>query len=223
MGMMGNMGTNEEEDDSEEGSAESSCIVLQGSGRLADVWRSLWPQRATVEFDPVRVSALLEEEIGYPPDAIGVAQLREILAHGQLALHDISSSSSTLKRLCRLHLRNDETLDTAAERQREYKRAKRQKSLPRIAVQGSMLAVAVLATIFSVLDWLPAARAVSIALPAVLVLLGQIDVSMKLSEGERALARAAGAVESLLFRFDTLRPFPRAALSYILTRAAMLF
>ena len=81
---LGNMEANEE-DDPEEGSAESSCIVLQGSGRLADVWRSLWPQRATVEFDPVKVSALLEEEIGYPPDAVGVAQLREILAHGQLA------------------------------------------------------------------------------------------------------------------------------------------
>ena len=81
-----------------------------------------------------------------------------------------------------------------------------------------MLAVAVLATIFSVLDWLPAARAISIALPAILAVLSQVDASMKLSEGERALSRAAGAVKSIIFRFEALWPFhplPRAALPVI--------
>ena len=95
-------------------------------------------------------------------------------------------------------------MDIALEWLREYKQEARKQRWPRILVQGSMLLAALLATIFSVLDWLPNTAWVTVALPAVVAILGQIDGSLRLTEREGALIRAAGTVDSLIFRCTAL-------------------
>ena len=195
-------------------------VLLQGTGRIADLWAETWPKRGEVDFNPDVAAKQLQNAACFPPKPTHIDCMRQVLTHGELILHPIQNQSSTLQRLCNGILMGDRLLQLAAIQNTAYSRQKKVLNGPRILLINASILLSLASTCAAVLipfaypDLTPAALGestdlarvgyfVSIVLPAVMLIVDQIEAFLGTLRQKEACERAAGLVESQAFRYKT--------------------
>jgi hypothetical protein len=188
-------------------------MVLDGSGRMSDIWMKMWPKRLVRGFDADRVQDLLQACGGYRIDMQSAHQVREILKKGSIMLHKIEASSNAFERLFRIELSGDQLIETALRRLSSYGRtikvyAKYKKPLAALALYVGLAAT--FASVFvSNIEVFgsdgdqkyagAAFRWIAVIAPAILVILNSVENFVNLNSMLVIAERAKAKVESLLY------------------------
>eukprot|EP01063_Lacrimia_lanifica_P028244 TRINITY_DN4091_c0_g5_i1.p1 TRINITY_DN4091_c0_g5~~TRINITY_DN4091_c0_g5_i1.p1 ORF type:complete len:732 (+),score=240.88 TRINITY_DN4091_c0_g5_i1:124-2319(+) len=182
-------------------------VVLDGSGRLSDIWRDVYPERASAEFDAVVHSKRLSIAFCYEAGGKHLNALRVVLSHGDVVIHPVANQASGLEQLCVQLLLGDPLLDVAAQQAAQYTAAAARYQFPRTVLLASSILLALLSTIFAILvgddDTSSAMYYAVIALPAVLLVVDQIDVYVGTTAAAAATERAAGMVTHHTYLYQT--------------------
>ena len=190
-------------------------LVLEGSGRIADLWAKAWPLRGSEEFDPDVAAQRLQNAACFPPSVDHIEAMRQVLSQGELILHPIKNQSSTLQRLVGGILTGDRLLQLAVMQHAAYVKATARANMPRVVLVNSSILLGFTSTLVAILvppgvsqgtlsDFSPLVQALyyaSIILPAVMLVVDQIEAYLGSLKSKEACERAAGLVESQAFRY----------------------
>ena len=184
-----------------------SLVILDGSGRMSDLWVHVWPERTQGSFDPVVQQRRLSKASGQMANEESVSNLRTILEKGDMLLFSINNNSAALERLCRLQLAGDSLLDVAAQRERLYDRTRTFYQMPRATLLALSVTIACSSTTLALVveedDQSSILYYVVVVLPAVLVVVDSIDSFLRTNAAASAAARAAGLVRQQIFYYRT--------------------
>lgn len=154
-------------------------LVLDGSGRIADMWGAAWPERRLGSFDPVKQERRITAAAYRQAGADHVAQMRSVLTKGELLVFSIANNSAALERLCRLYLKGDRLLPVAERRLHMYLATHRAYERPRQSLLLLSLAIAFTSSVLAILvpedDASSALYYAVIILPALLVIVDSVD------------------------------------------------
>ena len=192
-------------------------VLLQGTGRIADLWAETWPKRGEVDFNPDVAAKQLQNAACFPPSVDHIECMRQVLAHGELILHPIENQSSTLQRLCNGILMGDRLLQLAAIQHTAYSRQKKVLDRPRMVLVNASIILGFASTVVAILVPPDTSQATlgtsptqtivlyyaSIILPAVMLVVDQVEAFLGTLRQKEACERAAGLVESQAFRYKT--------------------
>ena len=204
-------------------------LLLEGSGRLAQLLRKLWPNRASSSFDAVAMQTCLSQTFAGMADVDSVEDLRVILSCGELVVHSIVSNSAVLERLCVQQLTGDRVLLVARNARDKYLSTSRNYAWPQRMLSMLSIVMAFAATVAAIMaserglirtnglfekmgltrrlplpdeaDFHSFAVYLCAALPVVLVVVDSIEGLMSTSEAQAAVQRAAGLVTQALYLY----------------------
>ena len=180
-------------------------IVLDGSGRLSDLWGTIWHERNSSTFDPVLQQQRLSRSFCYQASEAKVSLLHLVLNKGELIIHPVANSAAGLERLCRQQLLGDPLLVIADEQRMGYERAAAQYEWPRMLLTNTSICLALVSTVIAVLvaedDRSSVGFYLCIVLPALLMIVDQVDVYLGTSVAADAVERARGILEQQAFMY----------------------
>lgn len=191
-------------------------LVFDGSGRLSDLWRTTWPERANSHFDPVLADARLHQHCCFAPRPEHVDMMRGVLSCGELLLLPVFKSSGSTERLCLQILTGDKLLSLAMLQRDSYEAARRKYRWPRLFLTNTSILLALASTVVALLaeneggcenenegDAAPSGLMYyfSIFLPAVMLVVDQVESYLGTGLAVNAVERGAGLVESQMYRY----------------------
>ena len=95
-------------------------VVLEGSGRYANIWSELWTQHASTTFDPLKVQKMLD--MGERATVLDVKNVRIVLRQAVLSIYKISQGSpKALHDLVLASLKKDDLIEQARAAHARYK------------------------------------------------------------------------------------------------------
>ena len=182
-------------------------IVLDGSGRLSDLWGSIWHERASSRFDPVVQQQRLSRSFCYQADEEAVDMLHIVLNCGKLVIHPVANSAAALERLCIQQLLGDPLIILADGQCMHYEHARARYEWPRMLLTNTSICLALISTVLAILvaqdDRSSAAFYLCIILPSLLMVVDQVEVYLGTSVAAHAVERARGLVEQQTFMYRT--------------------
>ena len=186
-------------------------LVLDGSGRLADMWGFVWPERRLATFDPVKQARRISAATFRPATTEHVAQLRTVLTKGELLCFTVNSNSAALERLTRLCLVGDQLLGIAVQRRNTYLSTFRRYEIPRKVLFFLSIAITFSSTLLALISGeyesedmgSSKLHFVLVVLPALLVIIDSMDSFIRTVAASRAAKRATGLVEQHLCYYQT--------------------
>ena len=182
-------------------------IVLDGSGRLSDLWGSIWHERASSRFDPVVQQQRLSRSFCYQADEAAVDMLHVVLNCGELVIHPVANSAAALERLCIQQLLGDPLLVLADGQCTRYENASARYEWPRMLLTNASIILALISTVLAILvaedERSSAAFYLCIILPSLLMVVDQVEVYLGTSIAAHAVERARGLVEQQTFMYRT--------------------
>ena len=201
-------------------------IVLDGSGRLSDLWGTIWHERNSSTFDPVLQQQRLSRSFCYQASEAKVSLLHLVLNKGELIIHPVANSAAALERLCMQQLLGDPLLVIADGQRMGYDRASARYEWPRMLLTNTSICLALVSTVLAVLvdedDRSSAGFFLCIVLPALLMIVDQVDVYLGTSVAAHAVERARGILEQQTFMYRTrIAGYSDAVLARQLKEAAI--
>ena len=201
-------------------------IVLDGSGRLSDLWGTIWHERNSSTFDPVLQQQRLSRSFCYQASEAEVSLLHLVLNKGELIIHPVANSAAALERLCMQQLLGDPLLVIADGQRMGYDRAAARYEWPRMLLTNTSICLALVSTVLAVLvaedDRSSAGFFLCIVLPALLMIVDQVDVYLGTSVAAHAVERARGILEQQTFMYRTrIAGYSDAVLARQLKEAAI--
>ena len=201
-------------------------IVLDGSGRLSDLWGTIWHERNSSTFDPVLQQQRLSRSFCYQASEAEVSLLHLVLNKGELIIHPVANSAAALERLCMQQLLGDPLLVIADGQRMGYERASARYEWPRMLLTNTSICLALVSTVLAVLvdedDRSSAGFFLCIVLPALLMIVDQVDVYLGTSVAAHAVERARGILEQQTFMYRTrIAGYSDAVLARQLKEAAI--
>ena len=186
-------------------------LVLSGSGGVADLWASVWPeQRAVRQYDQPILQRWLSDGLGMAADEVLTTSARTILDLGDLAVHKLSNNRDALVRLARLTIMGDELPSVASHQAAAYSSLSSRLMLKRrvtstlAALVGFIVVACALARGGGYYSKSPNFYLVCLA-PAIFVAFEMLDLTVgaRASAAAEAAARAAGLVSRLRYLYCT--------------------
>ena len=201
-------------------------IVFDGSGRLSDLWGSIWHERDSSTFDPVLQQQRLSHSFCYQAGEAEVSLLHMVMNKAELVIHPVANSAAALERLCMQQLLGDPLLVIANGQLMGYERASARYEWPRMLLTNTSICLALVSTVLAALvaegDRSSVGFFLCIILPGLLMIVDQVDVYLGMSVAAHAVERARGIVEQQAFMYRArIAGYSDAALARQLKEAAI--
>ena len=98
-------------------------VVLEGSGRYANIWSELWTQHASTTFDPLKVQKMLDTCSDYGKSSVlDVKNVRIVLRQAVLSIYKFSQGYDALHGLVLASLKKDVLVEQARVAHARYER-----------------------------------------------------------------------------------------------------